>query len=139
LNYIHKVSGSGFAFYKGKCAKLERALINFMIDFHLDNHGYTELLPPFLVNRSSMLGTGQLPNMAEAMYHATEDDMSLIATAEVPLTNFHSSEMLPAAQLPIKYCGYSPFSRREAGSSGKDVREFPRVHQFNKETLTVIR
>jgi seryl-tRNA synthetase len=127
-----KVSGSGFAFYKGKGAKLERALINFMIDFHLDNHGYTELLPPFLVNRSSMLGTGQLPKMAEDMYHATEDDMFLIPTAEVPLTNFHSGEMLPAAQLPIKYCGYSPCFRREAGSYGKDVRGFLRVHQFNK-------
>lgn len=127
-----KVSGSGFAFYKGKGAKLERALINFMIDYHIDNHRYTELLPPFLVNRNSMLGTGQLPKMAEDMYHATEDDMFLIPTAEVPLTNFHSGEMLPTAELPIKYCGYSPCFRREAGSYGKDVRGFLRVHQFNK-------
>ena len=127
-----KVSGSGFAFYKGKGAKLERALINFMIDFHTDNHGYTELLPPFLVNRNSMLGTGQLPKMAEDMYHATEDDMFLIPTAEVPLTNFHSDEMLSTPDLPIKYCGYSPCFRREAGSYGKDVRGFLRVHQFNK-------
>jgi seryl-tRNA synthetase len=127
-----KVSGSGFAFYKGKGAKLERALINFMIDYHTDNHGYTELLPPFLVNRNSMLGTGQLPKMAEDMYHATEDDMFLIPTAEVPLTNFHSDEMLSTPDLPIKYCGYSPCFRREAGSYGKDVRGFLRVHQFNK-------
>lgn len=127
-----KVSGSGFAFYKGKGAKLERALINFMIDFHLDNHSYTELLPPFIVNRNSMHGTGQLPKMAEDMYHATEDDMFLIPTAEVPLTNFHSGEMLTATDLPIKYCGYSPCFRREAGSYGKDVRGFLRVHQFNK-------
>jgi seryl-tRNA synthetase len=127
-----KVSGSGFAFYKGKGAKLERALINFMIDYHTDNHGYTELLPPFLVNRNSMHGTGQLPKMAEDMYHATEDDMFLIPTAEVPLTNFHSDEMLPTADLPIKYCGYSPCFRREAGSYGKEVRGFLRVHQFNK-------
>lgn len=127
-----KVSGSGFAFYKGKGAKLERALINFMIDYHTDNHGYTELLPPFLVNRNSMYGTGQLPKMAEDMYHATEDDMFLIPTAEVPLTNFHSDEMLPTSELPIKYCGYSPCFRREAGSYGKEVRGFLRVHQFNK-------
>ncbi|MBX3044233.1 MAG: serine--tRNA ligase [Candidatus Kapabacteria bacterium] len=127
-----KVSGSGFAFYKGKGAKLERAMINFMIDFHLDNHGYTELLPPFIVNRNSMHGTGQLPKMAEDMYHATEDDMFLIPTAEVPLTNFHNGEMLPTQSLPIKYCGYSPCFRREAGSYGKDVRGFLRVHQFNK-------
>lgn len=127
-----KVSGSGFAFYKGKGAKLERAMLNFMIDFHLDNHGYTELLPPFIVNRNSMHGTGQLPKMAEDMYHATEDDMFLIPTAEVPLTNFHNGEMLQAANLPVKYCGYSPCFRREAGSYGKDVRGFLRVHQFNK-------
>lgn len=127
-----KVSGSGFAFYKGKGAKLERALINFMIDYHLDNHNYTELLPPFLVNRNSMIGTGQLPKMAEDMYHATEDDMFLIPTAEVPLTNFHNDEMLNAAEMPIKYCGYSPCFRREAGSYGKEVRGFLRVHQFNK-------
>jgi seryl-tRNA synthetase len=127
-----KVSGSGFAFYKGKGAKLERALINFMIDYHLEHHGYTELLPPFLVNRNSMHGTGQLPKMAEDMYHATEDDMFLIPTAEVPLTNFHNDEMLNVADLPIKYCGYSPCFRREAGSYGKDVRGFLRVHQFNK-------
>lgn len=127
-----KVSGSGFAFYRGKGAKLERALINFMVDFHIDNHGYTELLPPFVVNPNSMYGTGQLPKMSEDMYHITEDDMYLIPTAEVPLTNYHGDEMLQVADLPIKYCGYSPCFRREAGSYGKDVRGFLRVHQFNK-------
>lgn len=127
-----KVSGAGFSFYRGKGAKLERALINFMIDYHLDNHGYLELLPPFLVNRNSMLGTGQLPKMAEDMYHAVEDDMFLIPTAEVPLTNYHNDEILSADELPIKYCGYSPCFRREAGGYGKEVRGFLRVHQFNK-------
>lgn len=127
-----KVSGAGFSFYRGKGAKLERALINFMIDFHIENHGYTELIPPFLVNRNSMLGTGQLPKMAEDMYHAVEDDMFLIPTAEVPLTNYHNDEILDVNSLPIKYCGYSPCFRREAGGYGKEVRGFLRVHQFNK-------
>jgi seryl-tRNA synthetase len=127
-----KVSGGGFAFYRGKGAKLERALICFMIDYHIEHHGYTELLPPFLVNENSMYGTGQLPKMAEDMYHATEDNMYLIPTAEVPLTNYHNDELLPVDSLPIKYCGYSPCFRREAGSYGKDVRGFLRVHQFNK-------
>jgi seryl-tRNA synthetase len=127
-----KVSGNGFSFYKGKGAKLERALINFMTDYHIDKHGYTELMPPFLVNRESMYGTGQLPKMAEDMYHATEDDMYLIPTAEVPITNYHSGEMLDPKDLPLKYCGFSPCFRREAGSYGKEVRGFLRVHQFNK-------
>lgn len=127
-----KVSGGGFAFYVGKGAKLERALINFMLDYHLEHHSYTELLPPFIVNRNSMHGTGQLPKMAEDMYHATEDDMFLIPTAEVPLTNFHNGEMLKGEELPLKYTGYSPCFRREAGSYGKEVRGFLRVHQFNK-------
>lgn len=127
-----KVSGAGFSFYRGKGAKLERALINFMIDYHLEHHGYLELLPPFLVNRNSMLGTGQLPKMAEDMYHAVEDDMFLIPTAEVPLTNYHNDEILNVDELPIKYCGYSPCFRREAGGYGKEVRGFLRVHQFNK-------
>ncbi len=127
-----KVSGSGFAFYCGKGAKLERALINFMLDEHLEKHGYKELIPPYLVNENSMLGTGQLPKMAEDMYHATEDNLYLIPTAEVPITNYHSGEMLSNEQLPIKYCGFSPCWRREAGSYGKEVRGFLRVHQFNK-------
>lgn len=127
-----KVSGSGFAFYRGKGAKLERALINFMLDYHLENHGYTELMSPYLVNENSMYGTGQLPKMAEDMYHATEDNVYLIPTAEVPITNYHSGEMLSNEQLPVKYCGFSPCWRREAGSYGKEVRGFLRVHQFNK-------
>ncbi len=130
-----KVSGAGFAFYVGKGAKLERALWNFMLDYHLENHNYTELLPPFLVNPNSMFGTGQLPKMGEDMYHANVDDMYLIPTAEVPLTNFHNSEMLKADELPLKYTGYSPCFRREAGGYGKDVRGFLRVHQFNKVEL----
>jgi seryl-tRNA synthetase len=127
-----KVSGSGFAFYRGKGAKLERALISFMLDYHLDNHGYTELMSPYLVNEKSMYGTGQLPKMAEDMYHAQEDNVYLIPTAEVPITNYHYDEMLPNEKLPIKYCGFSPCWRREAGSYGKEVRGFLRVHQFNK-------
>lgn len=127
-----KVSGGGFAFYRGKGAKLERALINFMIDYHLEHHGYTELLPPFIVNEKSMYGTGQLPKMAEDMYFAQEDGMYLIPTAEVPITNYHYDDMLSPEDLPVKYCGYSPCFRREAGSYGKEVRGFLRVHQFNK-------
>lgn len=127
-----KVSGGGFAFYREKGAKLERALINFMLDYHLDHHGYTELLPPFLVNENSMYGTGQLPKMKEDMYHATEDNMYLIPTSEVPVTNYHGGEMLKTEDLPIKYTAYSPCFRREAGSYGSDVRGFLRVHQFNK-------
>jgi seryl-tRNA synthetase len=127
-----KVSGGGFAFYREKGAKLERALINFMLDYHLDHHGYTELLPPFLVNENSMYGTGQLPKMKEDMYHATEDNMYLIPTSEVPVTNYHGGEMLKTEELPIKYTAYSPCFRREAGSYGSDVRGFLRVHQFNK-------
>lgn len=130
-----KVSGAGFSFYVGKGAKLERALINFMLNFHLDNHGYTELIPPFMVNRNSMFGTGQLPKMGEDMYHAQTDDMFLIPTAEVPLTNFHNNDILKGEELPIKYTGYSPCFRREAGGYGKEVHGFLRVHQFNKVEL----
>lgn len=127
-----KISGSGFPVYKGKGAKLERALINFMLDYHIENHGFTEIIPPFIVNRNSMFGTGQLPKMEEDMYHAEKDDLYLIPTAEVPITNFHSNEILNNEQLPINYVGYSPCFRREAGSYGKDSKGFLRVHQFNK-------
>jgi seryl-tRNA synthetase len=130
-----KVSGSGFGFYTGKGATLERALINFMLDFHLDKHGYSEIMPPFLVNAASMRGTGQLPKMAEDMYRCADDDLYAIPTAEVPITNFHRDEMLSADTLPIKYCGFSACFRREAGSYGKDTRGFLRVHQFNKVEL----
>jgi seryl-tRNA synthetase len=129
-----KVSGSGFAFYTGKGAALERALINFFLDENT-SRGYYEMMPPFLVNEESMRGTGQLPKMAEDMYHAQEDNMYLIPTAEVPLTNFHRDEMIPVTHLNKRICGYSPCFRREAGSYGKDVRGFLRVHQFNKVEL----
>lgn len=129
-----KVSGAGFAFYTGKGARLERALLNFMLDFHTGN-GYEEIMPPFIVNRNSMVGTGQIPKLEEDMYQAEKDGMYLIPTAEVPITNFHSKEMLKAEDLPIKKCGYSPCFRREAGSYGKETRGFLRVHQFNKVEL----
>ncbi len=127
-----KISGSGFAVYKGKGAQLERALINFMLDLHIENHGYTEILPPFIVNRDSMYGTGQLPKMEDDMYLATKDDLFLIPTAEVPVTNLHRNETISESELPIKYVAYSACFRREAGSYGKDTRGFQRVHQFNK-------
>ncbi len=127
-----KITGSGFAVYKGLGARLERALINFMLDFHIEKHGYTEIIPPFVVNRESMYGTGQLPKMEDDMYLAEKDDLFLIPTAEVPVTNLHRAETLDESQLPIKYVAYSACFRREAGSYGKDTRGFQRVHQFNK-------
>jgi len=127
-----KISGSGFPVYVGKGASLERALINFMIDYHLDKHGYTEIMPPFLVNEESMKGTGQIPKMKEDMYHCEKDDLFPIPTAEVPITNMHRSEVLNEDQLPIKFVGYSACFRREAGSYGKESKGFLRVHQFNK-------
>ena len=130
-----KVTGTGFAFYVGKGAKLERALINFFLETHLENHNYTELMPPFVANRHSMFSTGQLPKLEEDMYHFIDEDLFLIPTAEVPLTNFYNGEMLKIENLPIKFCGYSPCFRREAGSYGKDTRGFLRVHQFNKVEL----
>lgn len=127
-----KVSGSGFAFYVGKGAALERALIRFMLDYHIQKHGYTEIWAPFMVNPDSMFGTGQLPKMANDMYYMNEDNMYLIPTAEVPLTNYHRDDILKIEDLPKKICGYSPCFRRESGSYGKDVHGFLRVHQFNK-------
>ncbi len=127
-----KISGSGFPVYKGMGARLERALINFMIDLHVDKHGYREIFPPFVVNRESMYGTGQLPKLEDDMYLAEKDDLFLIPTAEVPVTNLHRDEMLQGEELPIKYVAYSACFRREAGSYGKDTRGFLRVHQFNK-------
>lgn len=129
-----KVSGSGFAFYTGKGAALERALINFFLDENT-SRGYYEMMTPFMVNEDSMRGTGQLPKMAEDMYYMQEDNMYMIPTAEVPLTNFHRDEMIPYSELNKQICGYSPCFRREAGSYGKDVRGFLRVHQFNKVEL----
>lgn len=127
-----KISGSGFPVYKGKGATLERALINFMLDYHLEKHGYTEIFPPFLVNRDSMKGTGQLPKMEEDMYFIDKDELFPIPTAEVPITNLFRNEILNEKDLPIKYVGYSACFRREAGSYGKESKGFLRVHQFNK-------
>ena len=127
-----KISGSGFPLYLGKGATLERALINFMLDFHLTHHEYTEIMPPILVNRESMEGTGQIPKMEEDMYFIEKDGLYPIPTAEVPITNIHRGEILNEKDLPIKYAGYSPCFRREAGSYGKESKGFLRVHQFNK-------
>ncbi|NTV01861.1 MAG: serine--tRNA ligase [Chlorobiaceae bacterium] len=127
-----KVSGAGFPVYVGKGARLERALINFMLDTHTSNHGYTEVFPPFLVNQDSLRGTGQWPKFADQVYHMPEDGLYAIPTAEVPVTNLHRAEMLDAEKLPIAYVAYSACFRREAGSYGKDTRGFLRVHQFNK-------
>jgi seryl-tRNA synthetase len=118
--------------YIGKGATLERALINYMLDVHINDHNYTEIMPPFLVNRDSMVGTGQLPKMEEDMYFIEKDDLFTIPTAEVPITNLHRSEILAENDLPINYVGYSACFRREAGSYGKDSKGFLRVHQFNK-------
>jgi len=127
-----KISGSGFPLYTGKGATLERALINFMLDFHLKNHGYSEVFPPFLVNSDSMRGTGQLPKMAEDMYYIEKDELYPIPTAEVPITNIYRNEIINENELPIKHVGYSACFRREAGSYGKESKGFLRVHQFNK-------
>jgi seryl-tRNA synthetase len=130
-----KISGSGFPVYKGLGARLERALLNFMIDIHIAEHGYTEIFPPFMVNRESMFGTAQLPKLEDDMYLVDKDDLFLIPTAEVPITNLHRDEIIPVEDLPIKYVAYSACFRREAGSYGKDTRGFLRVHQFNKVEL----
>ncbi len=127
-----KISGTGFPVYTGKGARLERALVNFMLDFHTENHGYTEVFPPFMVNEESLRGTGQWPKFADQVYYMNEDNLYAIPTAEVPVTNLHRDEMLRDAQLPISYAAYSACFRREAGSYGKDTRGFLRVHQFNK-------
>jgi len=130
-----KITGSGFPVYKGAGAILERALINFMLDTHRQTGRYTEISTPFVVNRASLVGTGQLPKFEEDLYHCDADDLFLIPTAEVPITNLHRDEMLGEADLPICYCGYSPCFRREAGSYGRDTRGFLRVHQFDKVEL----
>lgn len=127
-----KISGSGFPLYIGKGATLERALINFMLDLHIQQHGYTEIFPPFLVNKESMKGTGQLPKMEEDMYNIEKDGLYPIPTAEVPITNIHREDILSEKDLPVKYVGYSACFRREAGSYGKESKGFLRVHQFNK-------
>jgi seryl-tRNA synthetase len=127
-----KISGSNFVLYKGLGARLERALINFMLDFHTQKHGYIEVSPPFLVNRKTMTGTGQLPKMEDDMYKLANDDLFLIPTAEVPVTNIFSDEILEENDLPKYFTAYTPCFRREAGSYGKDTKGLMRVHQFNK-------
>ncbi|MDB5049934.1 MAG: serS [Fibrobacteres bacterium] len=132
-----KITGSGFPIYTGLGARLERAMLNFFLDFHVANHGFTEVSPPYVVNRASMIGTGQLPKFEEDMYHCDADDLYLIPTAEVPVTNMHGNEVLDAATLPISYAAYSACFRREAGSWGKDTRGFLRLHQFNKVEMVM--
>ena len=127
-----KISGARFYILKGMGAKLERALISWMIDLHVEDHGYKEIFPPFLINRASMIGTGQLPKFEDDMYHCGKDDLFLDPTAEVPVTNLHRDEVLKEEDLPIKYVAYTACFRREAGAAGKDTRGIIRVHQFNK-------
>ncbi|MBI3997131.1 MAG: serine--tRNA ligase [Candidatus Omnitrophica bacterium] len=135
LERAGKITGSHFPLYTGKGARLERALINWMLDVQTKEHGYTEISPPFLVNRTSMFGTGQLPKFEEDMYRLKDDDLFLVPTAEVPLTNLHRDEILDESQLPVTYTGYTACFRREAGSYGKDTRGLVRVHQFDKVEL----
>ena len=130
-----KLAGARFALYKGAGARLERALINFMLDLHTRERHYQEVLPPFLVNRDTMTGTGQLPKFEEDLFRVSEPEFFLIPTAEVPVTNIHRNEMIERAQLPIRYVAYTPCFRREAGSYGQDVRGLIRQHQFNKVEL----
>jgi len=130
-----KITGSRFTLYKAQGALLERALINFMLDLHIREHGYTEVLPPFMVNRTSMTGTGQLPKFEEELFHLEGVDYFLIPTAEVPVTNIHADEILKEDELPIKYVSYTPCFRKEAGAHGKDTRGLTRQHQFNKVEL----
>jgi seryl-tRNA synthetase len=130
-----KVTGSRFVFYKGLGARLERALLNFMLDLHVDEHGYKEVLPPYIVNRASMTGTGQLPKFEEDAFRIESEDYFLIPTAEVPVTNLHRDEILSGEELPIKYAAFSACFRSEAGSAGRDTRGLIRQHQFNKVEL----
>ncbi|MFA5164175.1 MAG: serine--tRNA ligase [Candidatus Omnitrophota bacterium] len=130
-----KISGSNFPLFKGDGAKLERSLINFMLDLHTKEHGYREIFPPFLVNRAAMTGTGQLPKFEEDMYRLKDDDLFLVPTAEVPLTNMHMNEILNEEDLPVYYTAYTACFRREAGSYGKETKGLMRVHQFDKVEL----
>jgi len=130
-----KVTGARFTFYKALGARLERALISFMLDLHVNEHGYEEVLPPFMVNRDSMIGTGQLPKFEDDMFHLENVDYFLIPTAEVPVTNLYREEILPEANLPIYHVAYSPCFRAEAGAHGRDTRGLIRQHQFNKVEL----
>ena len=127
-----KLTGTGFPIILGQGAKLQRALIQYMLDLHCQKQGYTEMLPPFVVNSDSMTGTGQLPKFAEDLYHCQIDDFWLIPTAEVPVTNYYRDDILDGKKLPIKLTAYTPCFRREAGSAGKMTRGMLRVHQFDK-------
>jgi seryl-tRNA synthetase len=130
-----KVASGRFAVLRGKGAALERALISYMLDLHIDKHGYTEIIPPYLVNAASLFGTGQLPKFADDLFHVENFDLYLIPTAEVPLTNLHRDETLDESELPVRYCAYTPCFRAEAGSHGRDVRGLIRQHQFHKVEL----
>ncbi len=130
-----KITGARFALYKGAGALMERALINFMLELHTKEHGYLEVLPPFMVNAASMTATGQLPKFAEELFKTKDESFYLIPTAEVPVTNIHREEILDGGLLPLKYTAYTPCFRREAGSYGKDTRGLIRQHQFNKVEL----
>jgi len=130
-----KVTGSRFTFYKGLGARLERSIINYFLDLHTEEQGYTEMLPPYIVNRKSMIGTGQLPKFEEDAFRITNDDYFLIPTAEVPVTNYYAGEILKGEDLPIKIAAYSACFRSEAGSAGRDTRGLIRQHQFNKVEL----
>src|SRR5438552_6560387 len=138
LERAAKLSGSGFICFTGAGAKLERALINFMLDLHTSQHGYLEMSPPFLVRRDCMIGTSQLPKFEPDMYGLEENQLFLAPTAEVPVTNFHREEILAAAELPKKFVAYTPCFRREAGSAGRETRGIIRVHQFDKVELVKI-
>ncbi len=133
-----KITGARFAVLTGSGARLERALINYMLDRHTTQHGYREVLPPFLVNRSSMTATGQLPKFEEDLFRLRDEDYFLIPTAEVPVTNLHRDETLNENALPIRYAAYTPCFRREAGSYGKDTKGLIRLHQFNKVELVAL-
>ena len=130
-----KIAQARFVLYLGAGAALERSLINFMLDLHTRKHGYTEAFPPILVNEDSLTATGQLPKMAEDMFRCRDDDLYLIPTAEVPVTNIHRDEVLDAEELPVKYAAFTPCFRREAGAHGRDTRGIIRQHQFNKVEL----
>lgn len=133
-----KISGSAFVVYRGQGARLERALINFLLDLHTTQHGYTEVNTPHLVKSECLVGTGQLPKFGDQLYYCPEDDLYLIPTAEVPVTNLHRDEIVPLDKLPIKYAGYTPCFRREAGSAGLGTRGLIRMHQFDKVELVKI-
>lgn len=132
-----KLTGTRFAIYKGLGARLERALITFMLDYHLDNHNYTEYIPPFMANTKTMIGTGQLPKFADDMFHITGTDYWLIPTSEVPLTNLYAEEILLEPTFPMKFTSYTPCFRAEAGSAGRDTRGLIRQHQFNKVEMVM--